>query len=138
METMRNFLREMMREHPFFLALFVVTVTGYLLGLGYAITSPHEIPAVCVNRSELAAQYWRNGYYKKQLAVYSTPEGLGAICFYEEPETAFSLTRDQEWGRDHLTGEFVEYLRHHPEMIDSPLITKAAREAFRNQETKPQ
>ena len=141
---MRGFLRYWMREHPFVLALLVVTVTLNLLGAGYMayayLTLPNIIPTSCVNKSELAAQYWKSGNYKKQIAAYANEDHpwLGALCFYEEPETYFSLTRDKDWGKDHITGEFVEYLRQHPDMIDSPLITDAAREAFRRQGIKSQ
>jgi hypothetical protein len=135
---MRNFLRYWVREHPVFASLLVVMVT---LNLAYAYQIfPDRIPDLCVNKSELAAQYRKNGNYKKQLIAYSTEEKpwLGAVCFYEEPETTFSLTHDKEWGKDHLTGELVEFLRHHPDMLNSPLITDPAREAFRRQESKPQ
>jgi hypothetical protein len=141
---MRDFLRHWMREHPFTLALLVGTVTLNLLGAGYIayayITFPNDIPTSCVNKSELAAQYWKSGNYKKQLFVYAKIDEpwVGGICFYEEPETSFSLTHDKDWGKDHLTGELVEYLRHHPDMIDSPLITDPAREAFRHQGIKSQ
>ena len=141
---MRDFLRYWMREHPLASALLVGGVTLDLLLAGYMayiyVTFPHDIPTLCVNKSELAAQYWKNGNYKKQVFVYTNIDkpGLGAICFYEEPETTFTLAHDKDWGKDHLTGEMVEYLRHHPDMIDSPVITEPAREAFRHQGSKSQ
>jgi hypothetical protein len=94
----------------------------------------------CFNKAELAAQYWKNDNYKKQLIFYANVDQprLGRICFYEEPERSFSLTHDKDWGKDHLMGELVEYLPHHSDMIDNPLITDPAREAFRHQGVKSQ
>jgi hypothetical protein len=133
-----------MREHPFASAIFVAGLAMNLFTAGYIayvyITYPNSIPTACVNKSELVAQYWKNGNYNRQLVVYQSAEQpwLGGICFYEEPETSFGLTHDKAWGNDHVRDEQVEYLRHHPDMIDSPLISNPAKEAFRHQGTRSQ
>jgi hypothetical protein len=69
---MRDFLRHWMREHPLTVGLLAGTFP-LLLSAGFIayfyITIPKDIPALCVNKSELAAQYWKSGNYKKQLIV---------------------------------------------------------------------
>jgi hypothetical protein len=141
-EDMREFLKYCAQAHPFELAAIVALAALFFVGAGYVayvyVTLPDKIPAECVNRSELVAQFWQDGNYRRQLHIYSSTEQpwLGGICFFEDPETLFTAERDEVWAENHLTGELVEYLRHHPDMIDSPLITNHARNAFRQQKIR--